>query len=94
MTARVLSGEEALNEGLVTRLAGDPHGAAVAFAGELAARSPDAVRASKRLVDALWDNRSAEGLRLEAALQVDLMGAPNQIETVMARMQGREPVYK
>lgn len=94
MTARVLSGEEALAEGLVTRLADDPQAAAMAFARELAARSPDAVRASKRLVDALWENRSADGLRLEAELQADLMGAPYQIETVMARMQGREPEYK
>jgi enoyl-CoA hydratase/carnithine racemase len=94
MTARVLSGEEALAEGLVTRVADDPHGAAMGFAQELAARTPDAVRASKALVDALWDNRSAEGLRLEAELQAALMGAPNQVETIMARMQGREPVYK
>lgn len=94
MTARVMSGEEALAEGLVTRLADDPHAAALAFAQELAARSPDAVRASKALVDALWSNSTAEGLRLEAELQAALMGAPNQVETVMARMQGREPVYK
>lgn len=94
MTARVMSGEEALAEGLVTRLSNDPYAAAMAFAQELTARSPDAVRASKVLVDALWSNRTAEGLRLEAELQADLMGAPNQMETVMARMQGREPVYK
>lgn len=94
MTARVMSGAEALDEGLVTRMADDPHAAAMAFARELAARSPDAVRASKTLVDALWSNRNADGLRLEADLQADLMGAPNQVETVMARMQGREPVYK
>jgi enoyl-CoA hydratase/carnithine racemase len=94
MTARVMSGEEALAEGLVTRVAEDPHAAAMGFAQELAARSPDAVRASKRLVDALWSDRTAEGLRLEAELQAALMGAPNQVETIMARMQGREPVYK
>jgi enoyl-CoA hydratase/carnithine racemase len=94
MTARVMSGAEALAEGLVTRLSDNPHAAAMAFAQELAARSPDAVRASKALVDALWSNRTAEGLRLEAELQAALMGAPNQVETVMARMQGREPVYK
>ncbi|WP_420395672.1 crotonase/enoyl-CoA hydratase family protein [Nioella sp.] len=94
MTAQVMSGEEALAEGLVTRLSDDPHAAAMGFAQELAARSPDAVRASKVLVDALWSNRTAAGLRLEAELQAALMGAPNQVETVMARMQGREPEYK
>lgn len=94
MTAQVMSGAEALAEGLVTRISDDPHAAAMSFAQELAARSPDAVRASKALVDALWSNRTAEGLRLEAELQAALMGAPHQVETVMARMQGREPVYK
>ncbi|MFV1878261.1 crotonase/enoyl-CoA hydratase family protein [Nioella sp.] len=94
MTAQVMSGAEALAEGLVTRISDDPHAAAMGFAQELAARSPDVVRASKALVDALWSNRTAEGLRLEAELQAALMGAPHQVETVMARMQGREPVYK
>lgn len=94
MTARVLSGEEALAEGLVTRLADDPKAAALDFAEGLAARSPDAVRASKALVDGLWSRGGAEGLRLEAELQAALMGAPNQVETVMARMQGRAPTYK
>jgi len=93
MKARVLSGEEALAEGLVTRVEGDPHGAAIAFAEELAARSPDAVRASKALVDALW-GQAGDGLRLEAELQAALMGTPNQMETVMAQMQKRAPVYK
>ena len=91
MTARVMSGEEALAEGLVTRLADDPHAAATVFAQELAGQSPDAVRAAKRLVDTLWSDRSAEGLRLEAELQAALIGAPYQVETVMARMQGRAP---
>jgi len=93
MTARVMTGEEALDERLVTRLADDPHAAATAFAQELAGQSPDAVRAAKRLVDTLWSNRSDEGLRLEAELQAALLGAADQVETVMARMQGRAPDY-
>ena len=93
MTARVLSGEEALGEGLVTRVEENPHAAALGFAEELVARSPDAVRASKALVDALW-GQAGDGLRLEAELQAALMGAPNQMETVMAQMQKRAPVYK
>lgn len=94
MTARIMSGSEALAEGLVTRVEGDPHAAAMEFAAELAARSPDAIRAGKALVDGLWEGRLVDGLRLEAELQVALMGAPNQAETVMAQMQKRDPVYK
>jgi len=94
MTARIMSGSEALAEGLVTRVADDPRDAAMAFANELAARSPDAIRAGKALVDGLWEGRLVDGLRLEAELQAALMGAPNQVETVMAQMQKRDPVYK
>lgn len=93
MTARVMSGQEALAEGLVTRVEDDPQAAAMRFAEELAARSPDAVRASKALVDGLW-GQAGDGLQLEAELQAGLIGAPNQIETVMAQMQKRAPVYK
>ncbi len=94
MTAQVMSGKEALVEGLVTRVENNPRAAAMAFAGELAKRSPDAVRASKALVDGLWEGRLVDGLRLEAELQAALMGAPNQMETVMAQMQKRDPIYK
>jgi enoyl-CoA hydratase/carnithine racemase len=94
MTARVMSGTEALTEGLVTRVADNPYSAAMAFANELAARSPGAIRAAKALVDGLWEGRLIDGLRLEAELQAALMGAPDQIETVMAQMQKRDPVYK
>src|SRR4051795_9735706 len=46
-TARVLSGVEAAELGLVTHVAGDPLAAATALAREIAARSPDAIRAAK-----------------------------------------------
>lgn len=94
MTAKILTGIDALAEGLVTRVSDNPRVAALEFAEELAARSPDAVRASKALVDGLWEGRLVDGLRLEAELQAKLIGAPNQIETVMAQMQKRPPVYK
>jgi hypothetical protein len=45
------------------------------------------------LVDAAWaTDRSL--LALEAELQANLMGSPNQMETVMAQMQRRRPVFK
>jgi enoyl-CoA hydratase/carnithine racemase len=94
MTGRVLSGREALDEGLVTRVAEDPLAAAREFAEELAGKSPDAVQAGKALADALWGRDVAPDLALEARLQAELMGAPNQVETVMAQMQKRPAVYK
>lgn len=94
MTGRILSGEEALAEGLVTRLSEDPLVAARALAADLAARSPDAVRAGKALADALWGRDSGPDLALEARLQAGLMGAPNQVETVMAQIEKRPPRYR
>jgi enoyl-CoA hydratase/carnithine racemase len=85
-TARVLSGEEAAALGLVTRLAGDPLAAAQELAGEIAGRSPDAVRAAKRLYDTAWNGPVDAGLVLESELQGALIGSPNQLAAVMAGM--------
>jgi len=94
MTGRMLSGEEALAEGLVTRVADDPLTAARAFAEELAGKSPEGTRHAKRLIDTLWSTgREQAHLALEAQLQADLMGSPNQIETAMAQIQKRKPNY-
>lgn len=94
MTARILSGQEAYDLGLVTRLAEDPHAEALALAEALAARSPDAIGAAKQLVDTLWGRDPARDLALEAGLQAGLIGAPNQVEAVMANMQKRPPKYR
>jgi enoyl-CoA hydratase/carnithine racemase len=86
-TARVVSAEEAAALGLVTRVDTDPLAAARALAAEIAGRSPDAVRAAKRLYDTSWHAPADEGLRLESELQRGLMGSPNQIAAVTAGMQ-------
>lgn len=94
MTARILQGAEAQGIGLVTRLSDDPLSEARAFAEALAARSPDAVRASKRLIDRIYKGDPEAELRLEAELQAGLMGTPNQIETVLSNLQNRKPSYR
>jgi enoyl-CoA hydratase/carnithine racemase len=94
MTARVFGAEEALALGLITRIAEDPVAAARGMAMELAQKSPDALAAAKRLVEAGWTLPPGEGLGLEARLQVDIIGGPNQIEAVMAAMAGRPPRFR
>ncbi len=89
MTARVLAAAEAAELGLVTRIDADPVAAAQGLAAELAARSPDAVQAAKRLVQETWCGDAAGALALEAALQAELIGGPNQLEAIMANMQKR-----
>jgi enoyl-CoA hydratase/carnithine racemase len=83
-TGRVFSGDEALGLGVVTRLAEDPLADAQALAGEIASRSPDAIRGAKRLLDRSWNRPPAETLALEAEIQGRLIGSPNQIAAVAA----------
>jgi enoyl-CoA hydratase/carnithine racemase len=83
-TGRVFDGEEAARLGVVTRLAADPLLAAQELAAEIAARSPDAVRAAKRLYDESWTGEAQRTLALEAELQLGLIGSPNQLAAVAA----------
>jgi len=92
-TARVVSGEEAAALGLVTRVAADPLAEAAALAREIAGRSPDAVRAAKRLYDTAWNAPVEEGLLLETELQVGLAGSANQLAAVAAGMTKEQPVF-
>jgi enoyl-CoA hydratase/carnithine racemase len=85
-TGRMLSGSEACELGVVTHVAEDPLAAARTLAAEIAGRSPDAVRAMKRLFDQSWTGSPEETLRLEADLQLGLIGTPNQLAAVAAGM--------
>ena len=79
---------------MVTRIAEDPLSAALALANEIAQKSPDAVRAAKRLYDETWKSSNpAAALMLESELQTGLIGKPNLIAAVMAGMSGEKPVF-
>ncbi len=93
-TGRVLSGEEAKALGLVTRVAENPHEEAMALAREIAGKSPDAIRAGKKLYEDSWHADAGTGLELEARLQTSLIGQPNQVEAVMANFEKRSPEFK
>ena len=83
-TGRVFDGTEAAQLGIVTRVADDPLAAARELAAEIAGRSPDAVRAAKRLYDESWTGDAQRTLALEAELQMRLIGSPNQLAAVAA----------
>jgi enoyl-CoA hydratase/carnithine racemase len=83
-TGRVFTGDEAARLGVITRLADDPLAAARELAAEIAGRSPDAVRAAKRLYDESWTGDAQRTLALEAELQLGLIGSPNQLAAVAA----------
>lgn len=92
-TAREFSGDDALGYGLVTRLADDPHAAAMALAHEIAGRNPDAVKAAKRLFNLVADADAAAVLQAESDEQLKLMRSPNQVEAVRANMEKRRAVF-
>lgn len=93
-SGRIVPGSEALALGLVTRTSDDPLASALELAGEIARKSPDAVRAAKRLYDETWlSNDAAAALKRESELQAGLIGKPNQLAAVVAGMSGEAPVF-
>ena len=83
-TGRIFDAVEAQRLGVVTRIADDPLTVAHSLAAEIAGRSPDAVRAAKRLFDESWTGAPQQTLTLEAELQLGLIGSPNQLAAVTA----------
>jgi enoyl-CoA hydratase/carnithine racemase len=94
LSGEPVSGEQAVALHLGTELSDDPLADAMALARTIAARSPDAVRAAKRLLNRSGLVPLAEGLAAEMEASSGLMGTPNQIEAVMSRLQKREPKFE
>jgi enoyl-CoA hydratase/carnithine racemase len=92
-TGRVVSGREAVELGLATRAVDDPHAAALALARDIAGKSPGAIRAAKRLLNATVVASREDGFRLEEQLQRELIGSPNQLEAVQSNLEKRAPRF-
>lgn len=89
LSGRRLDGHEALAMGLLTQLAEEPVAAALAWAQDIAARSPTAVRANKQLLRQCWAADPAL-LAEEARLQQAIMQGPDYREALNAKLQRRE----
>jgi enoyl-CoA hydratase/carnithine racemase len=92
-SGRVFDGTEAQSLGLATRVCTDPLVQALAFAREVAGRSPDAIRAGKRLLRQAESAEPGALLQWESDEQARLLGAANQVEAVAANLQKRAPVF-
>ena len=88
-----ISGERAVALHLGTELSESPLEDAMALAATIAKRSPDAVRAAKRLLNASGLVSLAEGLANEFQATASLMGGKNQMEAVMAKLGKRTPQF-
>lgn len=73
MTAAEISGERALELGLVTALSDEPLTAAEDFAAQLAERPPAAVQAVKRLYRKSWTGSAGAALARESAYQIAIL---------------------
>lgn len=88
-TGRPVSGVEAVALGLATRTETDPLAAALGLAAQIAARSPDAVRWGKRLLDMAGRVPIATGFAAEQTAINELIGGPDQAEAVAAAFERR-----
>lgn len=93
LSGRKIDAPEALAMGLVSRLDEQPLEAALQWAEQIAARSPDAVRSNKQLMRACWAS-NPELLELEERLQVAIMRGANYREAVSAKLAKRAPLFE
>src|SRR5271155_2725469 len=91
-TGRIFSAQEALSYGLATRVCDKPRAASFEAAREIAAKSPDAIRAAKRLLNGLSVDPAA-ALLAESVEQQELLGSANQTEAVRANIEKRAPQF-
>ena len=57
-------------------------------------KSPDAIRQGKRLLSQFGQVSMAEAFADEARTMASLIGSPNQVESVTAYFEKRDPVYE
>jgi len=93
-TGRILDGPAAKELGLVTHVSEDPLAQAQELAAEIATKSPDAIRRGKALLNTSWYADERTGLELEAKLQGELVGSPNQVEAIKANFEKRAPNFQ
>ena len=91
-TGRIFSAQEAMAYGLATRICDDPRMVALEVAREIAGKSPDAIRAAKRLLNNLSVD-PGPALLAESVEQQKLIGSANQTEAVRANLEKRAPKF-
>jgi enoyl-CoA hydratase/carnithine racemase len=92
-SGREFRAEEAQALGLVTRLSASPREDAMECARQIASRSPDAVRAAKRLFAVAHTNDAAAILLAESREQAAVLAGSNQREAVTANWEKRAPIF-
>jgi enoyl-CoA hydratase/carnithine racemase len=92
-TGRMVAGDEAVKLGIATRVSDNPHEDALKLAAQIAASSPHAIRAAKRLLNQSGSVPLKQQLLDESREIGSLIGSPNQAEAVAAYFEKRPPVF-
>jgi enoyl-CoA hydratase/carnithine racemase len=90
LTGRMVSGEEAAQLGLATKVSDTPLDDALALAKEIAGKSPHAIRGIKRLLNEAPGRSFADQFADERKTIGALIGSPNQAEAVKAYFEKRD----
>lgn len=92
-TGRMISGTEAVQLGLATKVADDPRATAFELAGEIAAKNPAAIRGMKSLLNDAGTRPLADSFQEESRLMGTIIGSPNQLEAVAAYLEKRPSTF-
>lgn len=96
-TARQITGQAALGIGLVNRVFEDTaamNEAVLGLAGEIAAKSPIAIRGTKEMIRYTRDHTVEEGLNYVATWNAGMLSQADIQEAITAQMQKRDPVFE
>lgn len=93
-TAEHVGAAQAERWGLITEVADDPLAAAMTLAGQIAGKSPSAIRAAKLLIAQAETQDAVTVLDAESRLQAELLGKPDQMEVIAAELGKRPAVFK
>ena len=92
-TAQEFTAEQAKEWGFITDIVEDPVAHSLALANKITQQSPDAIRATKKVIGESYRLSVEEGLLLEAQEQDKLLGKTNQVEAVMSQLYGRQAKF-
>ena len=92
-TGKIVTGIEAVNLGLATRVSDNPHLEAMEMAHEIARKNPEAIKRMKRMLNAIEATNVATRFESERENINALIGSPNQKEAIKAYFEKRAPKF-
>ena len=92
-TGKIVTGIEAVDLGLATRVSDNPHAEAMEMAYEIAQKNPEAIKRMKKMRNAIEQTDVATRFESERENINALSGSPNQKEAIKAYFEKRAPKF-